>query len=280
MEELKYWLTCDLEKFSLASLTDDFHRTFTSAMQAFLSCVRHGNSHTNNTRDASFRFAGNTSPDFQLCLRKARTQCLTSNIIILKLIRLSVEQAITLLPFFPNMKIIHLVRDPRAIINSRQEVGKTAKNDFNAANLQIETFSRLQKDLSDTKFLMTYYPSIIKLVQYEDIAEHPVEAAKDLYAFPGLTFDDKIERFVKSQTQSSSNGCQFCTQRRNSTVTSIQWRSRIKLNEAQYLLNSCKNSMSILGYLDLPDNQTLRYLSVPSRLRYNVTKALVGDDRF
>ncbi|KAH3728408.1 hypothetical protein DPMN_054364 [Dreissena polymorpha] len=134
-----------------------------------------------------------------MCLRKARTQCLTPNTIILKVIRMSIEQAITLLPFFPNMKIIHLVRDPRAIINSRQVVGETTKNDFNAANLQLDICSRLEKDLSGTKFLMTFDPSIIKLVQYEDIAEHPVEAAEDLYAFAGLTFDDKIESFVKTK---------------------------------------------------------------------------------
>ncbi|KAH3847009.1 hypothetical protein DPMN_089321 [Dreissena polymorpha] len=258
MEEIKYWLTCDLEKLSLDSLKGSASWKIPNSMRYFFY----------------------TSPDFQLFLRSARQRCLESKTIILKFIRLSIQQAIELLPFFPNMKIIHLVRDPRAIINSRRNVLPHGHIE-EAATIQPTIFcSRLQNDLSDTKLLMKFHPSIIKLVQYEDIAEHPLEASKDLYAFGGLKFDDKIARFVKSQTQSSLDGCNYCTQRRNSTATSIEWRSEIKLNEAQDIFNYCNKSMSVLGYLDFPDNQTLRDSSNPSRLRYNVTKILLGNDRF
>ncbi|KAH3847015.1 hypothetical protein DPMN_089327 [Dreissena polymorpha] len=255
---MKYWLTCDLEKLSLDSLKDSASSKIPNSM--------------------SYLF--NTSPDFQLFLRRARQRCLESKTIIMKLIRLSIQQAIELLPFFPNMKIIHLVRDPRAIINSRRNVIPHGKIHFEEATTPTILCSMLQKDLSDTKLLMKFHPSIIKLVQYEDIAEHPLEASKDLYAFGGLTFDDKIVRFVKSQTQSSLDGCNFCTQRRNSSATSIEWRSEIKLNEAHDIFNYCNKSMSVLGYLNPPDNQTLRDLSNPSRLRYNVTKILLVDDKF
>ncbi|KAH3739782.1 hypothetical protein DPMN_046469 [Dreissena polymorpha] len=264
MEEIKYWLTCDLEKLCLDSLMDSFSRKIPSTMKKLF--------------DEFF----NTSSGFQLFLRIARQRCLESKTIILKFIRLSIQQAIELLPFFPNMKIIHIVRDPRAIINSRRNVLPHVYRELEeAATLQPTLFcSRLQNDLSHTKLLLKLHPSIIKLVQYEDIAEHTFEASKDLYAFGGLKFDDKSVRFVKSQTQSRLDGCNYCTERRNSTATSIEWRSKIRLTEAQDIFNYCKKSMSVLGYLDLPDNQTLRDLSIPSRLRYNVTKILIGDDRF
>ncbi|KAH3883900.1 hypothetical protein DPMN_007868 [Dreissena polymorpha] len=258
MVEIKYWLTCDLEKLSLDSLKDS------ASWQ----------------QPNSMRYLFKTSPDFQLCLRRARQRCLESKTIILKLIRLSIQQAIELLPFFPNMKIIHLVRDPRAIINSRRNVIPHGQINFEELTRPTIFCSRLQNDLSDTKVLMKFHPSIIKLVQYEDIAEHPLEASKDLYAFGGLKFDDKIVRFVKSQTQSSLDGCNYCTQRKNSTATSLEWRSEIKLNEAHDIFNYCNKSMSVLGYLDLPDNQTLRDLSNPSRFRYNVSKILLVDDKF
>ncbi|KAH3739779.1 hypothetical protein DPMN_046466 [Dreissena polymorpha] len=259
MEEIKYWLTCDIERMSLESLTGSF---------------------VWNIPGNTMRYVFNTSPGFQLFLRRACQQCLKSKTIILKFIRLSIQQAIELLPLFPNMKIIHVVRDPWAIINSIRNVLPHGHLE-EAATLQPTIFcSRLQNDLSDTKLLMKSHPSIIKLVQYDDIAKHPLEASKDLYAFGGLQFNDNIVRFVKSQTQSSLDGCDFFTERRNSTATSIEWRSQINLKEAQNIFYYCNKSMSVLGYLDLPDNHTLRDLSIPSRFRYNATKILLGDDRF
>ncbi|KAH3739758.1 hypothetical protein DPMN_046445 [Dreissena polymorpha] len=271
MEEIKNWLTCNLQRLSLTSLTDDFHSYDSDIMQSFLNCSK---------RDLS-QYGHNSTipPATQLCLRRAHEQCLASNIIILKLIRLRMRQAISLLPFFPNMKIVHLVRDPRAIVSSRQVVGLNNSIGFTEKDLIVELCSQIHIDLSDTKFLMRLNPKMIKLVQYEDLAEDPSKVTKDLYEFAGLKFDDKIERFVKNQTQANIDGCSFCTQRKNSTVASLRWRFRISFNDSQHIFNSCREIMSILGYVQFPDNETLRNVSIPCRRGHNVTATMMGDDR-
>ena len=53
------------------------------------------------------------------CLEKESSVCKTKPNIVTKVIRMSLQNATPLLGIIPDLQIIHLLRDPRAVLNSR-----------------------------------------------------------------------------------------------------------------------------------------------------------------
>ena len=68
-----------------------------------------------------------TNLSSRLCTRILRKECLKSKVRIIKTIRTRLTWLVDILEEFPNLKIVHLVRDPRAVVNSLIRVGKCKK---------------------------------------------------------------------------------------------------------------------------------------------------------
>ena len=89
------------------------------------------------------------------CLPVLYQACLSSKVSVAKILRLSMERAEVLLKEDPKIKIVHLVRDPRGILNSRANTGisrryKTTPTEFCAyilRDLQASTvlLTRMKK---------------------------------------------------------------------------------------------------------------------------------------
>ena len=170
MEEIRKWLTCELDQLSIPTLSDDFHLHFTKIVSNHLTLGI-------ATRQ---------------CLKKAGSSCQTSSMLVIKFIRLRISAAISLLPYFSNLKIVHLVRDQRGILNSQKKVGLL---NAEAKHPVTELCSNLEEDLTYTKLLMKTNPNRVML-QYEDIAEDPFKTTERLYNFAEADFSSSVKTFI------------------------------------------------------------------------------------
>ncbi|XP_070580559.1 carbohydrate sulfotransferase 1-like [Ptychodera flava] len=107
-----------------------------------------------------------------------------------------------------NLKIIHLVRDPRGIVNSRRKIND--KNvDFIRKQVQWDETEDLCKDLAKNLHIVRSSPEWLKgtyiLVRYEDIAKQPGETADKIYQFLGLSMPEKVRKWIAQNTKTSNN---------------------------------------------------------------------------
>lgn len=276
-DEIKSWLTCKLDSISMKSLTDDFHKLFTKTMKRFYYCVRKARVLKTHKLLHSGQVRGD-SQQLDRCLSWATNACQRSPVVILKFIRLKMEELEKLLPLYPNMKVIHLVRDPRGILNSRIKVkavpSKEFKNDVN------DLCSDMGDNLKHSKCILQKYPDRLKFVFYEDLAEKPEQTAKDMVEFAGLTFTKEMQTFIRKQTSSSRDTCAYCTQRKDSNATANRWRKELPIRYSQYVSDTCKRSNAILGYIPFYSNSTQMDLDRPSRNKTDVNKRLLNENYF
>jgi len=282
--EIRNWLTCDLLSLSLNTARDPFHQQFTRHMKTFRACILR----YNNIQTFGKLLLRQQSPkSVRACLETIINVCKTTPALVMKFIRLQMETVLEYLPHFPNMKVIHLIRDPRGMFNSRSKLGLANIKHGEADEIgklnkdEVRRFcDLLHKDLSVSKFIQQHAPDRIRVIQYEDLAENPKEVATQLLAFTGLGLTPRMENFIKHMTSSSRDSCAFCTQRKNSAKTARKWRTEMKLNDAFYIYNTCEQSMNILGYLPLSTSFDMKNLMSPSTAKHNLTYNLINDNHF
>ncbi|KAL4240877.1 hypothetical protein ACF0H5_001662 [Mactra antiquata] len=254
-QEINSWLTCDLQSISMDSLTDPLHEHNTKIMKDFNLCYKN-------------------KQNIDGCLKNVTQKCKDSPLRVIKFIRLRMRYILDLLPLYPNMKVIHLVRDPRGILNSRINVD-------HMSNFSVHILcDEMKEDLKYTKKLLKSYPGRIKILHYENLAEQPIKVAAKIANFSGISFTKSMQYFIRSRTSSEYNDGRFETQRKNSTFTANKWRFQLQSGRARYIYNTCKSSNGILGYLPLNSTMKQRDLKIPSRKIVDSTSLLLASDNF
>lgn len=180
------------------------------------------------------------------CLLEEEARCIQS-IPTIKTIRLQMDSLEPLFKTFPGLKVIHLIRDPRGMLESRLRLGFGKGKELYV--LAREICSRYKRDLDTAKTLMQLYPDRIKMVAYENIATNPLEMSRDIYSFLSLTFTSSIEQWIKHATSlgSKHNG-NFKTVRPNSTRVAYGWKERLTIENIQIIDRECNYLYQELGY--------------------------------
>jgi hypothetical protein len=180
------------------------------------------------------------------------------------------KDAVKLLPHYPNMKIIHLVRDPRGIMNSRLNIHMASEP--NLKSLVSTHCTTVEEDLEFSETIMSIYSHRLKILHYEDLAVNTIKTARALFQFSGLKLFSPVIKFINKQTHSRHGDLSsYSTERANSSKTASKWRSQIKLNVSNFIYDMCLKSNQILGYLPLTTNEGLRDLNFPSRKKIDHT---------
>lgn len=205
----------------------------------------------------------NSTKILEICTKKLEDLCVSKNVFI-KTIRLSMEVAALLLDLIPDLKVIHLIRDPRGIIYSRFK-GRVV----NGSNIEASaksTCNRILMDVMRSYHLKSKYPGRIKTQLYEYLAENPLESAYDLHRFTNTTVPPSMKDYVYNHTRAGSiKRGYYNTARENSTITSLAWRMRMKWEDVEVIDRHCQELYDHVGFIPFSDKSQLTNLFFKTR---------------
>ncbi|XP_067660650.1 carbohydrate sulfotransferase 6-like isoform X2 [Haliotis asinina] len=196
------------------------------------------------------------------CLPVLEQSCVRSRVSCVKTIRFNMTDMRYLMNKHENIKVIHLIRDPRATLRSQKNVGQIS---FDGLDMHAEKFcQRVKRDLDVSSEIKPFYPGRILTVRYEDLAEKPFMTTKQIYRFLGLNITVSIQGYVQNITSASGNICRrnaLCTNK-NSTEILSKWRTILSYSQVAVIDKICEPLYNVMGYLPATEH-SLRNLSVP-----------------
>lgn len=162
----------------------------------------------------------------------------------------------------PNLKVIHLIRDPRGIMNSRVKV--KLSNWLNLVTEVNDLCSSIVRNIETAEKVKQKFPDRTKLLVYEQLSEYPTEISRDLFGFVDMDFSPLVQRRLDRLThnRAQARDCDWCTKKANSTKTALMWRTEIDFQHALVIEKHCGGVYDLVGYLRTKDEQTLRNLSI------------------
>ncbi|XP_054655680.1 carbohydrate sulfotransferase 3a isoform X2 [Dunckerocampus dactyliophorus] len=228
-------------------------------------------------KDVFERYACKNRRCGPLNLTLASQSCLTKQHHAIKTVR--VHQWETLRPLVEdprlNMKIIQLVRDPRAVLASRMvafssthqtwkalvQTGQVPENNVEVKSLQGNCDNirwAAELGLSQPHWLRRRY----MLVRYEDIARYPMQKAEEMYRFTGIPFSPQTREWILRNTQAREGDSGIYSTQKNSSEQAEKWRFSIPFTLAQMVQQLCGPTMKLFGYKFVDDAKTLRNKSI------------------
>ena len=116
-----------------------------------------------------------------------------------------------------NTKIIHLLRDPRAVQYSRLRLKKSQLGPRLICDWPMQTIQFIQKMQSAAR---ERYTEVI----FENFAKNPVSEFRDIFKFLGTELSRSSEILIRNMTQSSNTQQGgYSTSNRNATVVAKSW---------------------------------------------------------
>ncbi|XP_064579267.1 carbohydrate sulfotransferase 4-like isoform X1 [Zonotrichia leucophrys gambelii] len=192
-----------------------------------------------------------------------------------------------------NLKIIHLVRDPRAVFRSRENTVQELKHDsnivvgFQKAKGEMGPYNTMQvickSHVEIYKAGSQAAPSFLKdrylLVRYEDIVRDPLARAAEMYRFAELHFTPELQKWVHNITHGKGDGARaFDIGSRDALRVSQAWRNALPFQKIEKVQNVCKDAMDLLGYRlvqteEEQKNMSLDLLFAQNSSEYQTLKA-------
>ncbi|XP_060064694.1 carbohydrate sulfotransferase 1-like [Ylistrum balloti] len=243
-EMLYRWYKCDVEKINIKDLTS-MMLAHSNVFADFYNCFKRAKFNETKYRIKS-------------CLKRFTKPCNSSKVWIIKTIRLEMASVQLLLKWLPRLKVIHLLRDPRARISSQLRL---RLNDS-----LLHAASECNRMLSDIKLaeqLYQQYPQSIRILQYERFTNDSIEKTKSMYQFLNFNFTTQIHDYVKAVTlqRNLSRNCDWCVKRTNSKLASSKWRLTMKYQHVQLIDRQCVSLYKRVGILEIKDSQNLKNLN-------------------
>ncbi|XP_060076021.1 carbohydrate sulfotransferase 1-like [Ylistrum balloti] len=177
------------------------------------------------------------------CLEKYLHQCSNRVSKVSKIPRLSISLASKLLDELPNLKIIHLIRDPRAIMNSRDKFSWTP-----VPGGAVSLCKKIMADYLSSVEVKRAHPGRLYTVFYEEIAGNPIETFRGIYDFLGYQFSKNDQIRLTARTASSKQGNAGSTYRFNSAKTASTWKKQINSTVLKETNKACFSVYQLLGY--------------------------------
>ncbi|CAL1538410.1 unnamed protein product [Lymnaea stagnalis] len=171
-------------------------------------------------------------------------------------------QAWTLMAADGKVKVLHLIRDPRGVINSRKLFG--IRYSFDPAYIQSVCL-RVLEDINTSLTLSKMFPGRILTVRYEDIVSEPITATQQMYELVGLRVSPRVKKLIWDMTSAGfPDDCNVCPVRSNATETARNWRRKLDFPTVAAIQGECQTLLVRMGYRIFRSEDELRDFDVSS----------------
>lgn len=170
------------------------------------------------------------------------------------------------------LKVVHLVRDPRAVLNMR--VIRNSHENWTRKSVREHAKTLCRDMLRNIKYAVSA-PSWLQgrytLLRYEDLAMNPHQIAEQLYKFVGVNIDPQVRLWIDrtlrdgfaSPSPLDSIYRQFSYTVQNLTDSVQKWRAQMPYPVVRLIETECYEVMNLLGYKIVEDEDELRTVSFP-----------------
>lgn len=200
----------------------------------------------------AWNFILNCNASKPSCYRKLEGKCRNANARVAKIIRTSLDHFTHLLESHPRLKIVHMYRDPRAIIYSR-----VTSMPHIFKNITTSSSSLCKKILDDSnkiKLIKQKFPQRILELYYEDLVEKFDKTVKKLYKFLNFEYSSEDDKRLlpmkcnKCLNKRTLGENIWNTIRADSLRASVKWRSVITKYTVKQIDDLCSNAYLATGY--------------------------------
>lgn len=175
-----------------------------------------------------------------------------------------------------DLRVIQLVRDPRAVLASRMvafagkyKTWKKWLDDEGQDGLREEEVQRLRGNCESIRLsaeLGLRQPAWLRgrymLVRYEDVARGPLQKAREMYRFAGIPLTPQVEDWIQKNTQAAHDGSGIYSTQKNSSEQFEKWRFSMPFKLAKVVQAACGPAMRLFGYKLARDAAALTNRSV------------------
>ncbi|XP_060734640.1 carbohydrate sulfotransferase 1-like isoform X2 [Tachysurus vachellii] len=210
-----------------------------------------------------------------LNLTLASMACQSRSHVSIKTVRIPQISQLRLLTEDPrlDLRIVHLVRDPRAILASRltafpfQFIAWKIWNatDRQPASVDLTQITKTCQDMEDSVNIGLEKPAWLNgrylLVRYEDLALNPEAKAKEIYRFLDLDINNKVLEWISQNTNDTSKIKSVYSTKRDSKNASERWRLNLGFDIVKTVQKLCNNTLNLLGYKIVQSQVELRNIS-------------------
>ena len=179
----------------------------------------------------------NRLPIVKQCAEILRKACLQASLRSVKEIRLDFRLVAPLLRLDPEIKVVHLVRDPRGLLAS-------------CWSPKVVSFlcSRMLKDLNALQHIQKQFPGCCLQIRYEDLTTNPAYTARKVFEHVGVDFEKYYKNWLL-KINNSDEGSEGIY-RSNMTAEGYDWRHKVPKESQQKILNitDCAAVIDLLNY--------------------------------
>ncbi|KAI5136863.1 Carbohydrate Sulfotransferase 6 [Manis pentadactyla] len=165
-----------------------------------------------------------------------------------------------------NLRIVHLVRDPRAVLRSRERTAKALARDngivlgTNGTRVEADPGLHVVREVcrshvriaeAATRKPPPFLRGRYLLVRFEDLARSPLSEIRALYAFAGLSITPQLEAWIHNITHGAGTGARreaFKTSSRDAVNVSQAWRHSLPFSKIRRVQELCAGALQLLGY--------------------------------
>ncbi|WAQ95703.1 CHST1-like protein [Mya arenaria] len=189
-----------------------------------------------------------------ICRAILRRECLKSKIRVIKTIRTPIDWLYNLMEEFPTLKILHLVRDPRATANSLWHFDFCGAEDYVVNKERYVKClqylcEKMDDDVLSFRIMKEKYKERVHRIYFEDLAMNPNATSRKLYETLGIHHDKEIENYVHMMTNAKEDSVRpLGTYRKNSRLEIDKWKEQLSDSALYTIQTLCHYSMKNLGY--------------------------------
>lgn len=178
-----------------------------------------------------------------------------------------------------NLKILHLVRDPRAVAKSRNQTFRALAVDNG------HVLNTKGRKINDTQFLVlreicqshanmykmatkdppTFLNGRYMMVRYEDLVQDPLGKVQEMYKFVNLEMTEQVSEWISNVTHGQGLPTRkeaFDITSRDALNVSQAWRTMLPFHNVLQIQDVCKDAMNAFQYQFMRSESQQRDLSL------------------